>query len=583
MELRQYFAVVRKYLWLILLTTLLATGSAFYVSYTAPPVYRATTTLEIDLGTNPLSDPYAVSNVRTVESVAEIFAARIQFPLFLQQVKDRLGLEMSADAINDMIGVQQVGSTQLIDVSTESNDPALAQALADTVARVLVEQERGQQQARFQASLDELESQVQTLESAISETQAQIFVLGEPDGPSSELVRLERARLESQLTRDQTRLVVLLTSAEEFRLAMARYTDNITIYAPAQLPAAPVGSRLVQNTLLGGATGLMIGLGLAFLLEYLDDTIRSPEDVKRSMPVGVLGALPVLKEQSRDEPGDGISLVVAHHPLQPVSEAFRNLRTSVEFSSLDRPARTLLVTSPLPSEGKTFTSANLAGVIAQGGKSVVLVDADLRHPRVHRTFGLSREPGLTGALLSPDQRAQALRPTEIEGLRVVTSGASPPNPAEMLASARMRDFVAWLLEEMEADVVVFDSPPVLAVTDAAVLSTLVDGALLVFDCGETRRPAAVQTLERLAGVGANVLGVVLNRLSPSGDGYYYYYYSYYYGRDNGTGRRGRRGSRLGRLLGRGRGSRRKSRRKSPREKETRGQGEQESRETEVAQ
>jgi succinoglycan biosynthesis transport protein ExoP len=579
MELRQYFAVVRKYLWLILLTTLLATGSAFYASYTALPIYRATTTLEIDLGTNPLSDPYAVSNVRTVESVAEIFAARIQFPLFIQQVKDRLALQMSVDTIKDMIGVQQVGSTQLIDVSAESNDPALAQALADTVARVLVEQERGQQQARFQASLDELEAQVQTLESAIAETQAQLFVLGDPEDPTAELVRLERARLESQLTRDQTRLVVLLTSAEEFRLAMARYTDNITIYAPAQLPAAPVGSRLVQNTFLGGVTGMMIGLGLAFLLEYLDDTIRSPEDVKRSLPVGVLGALPVLKEHSRKEAEGGVSLVVAEHPLQPMSEAFRNLRTSVEFSSLDRPARTLLVTSPLPSEGKTFISANLAGVIAQGGKSVVLVDADLRHPRIHRTFGLSREPGLSGALLSPEQRTQALRPTEIEGLRVVTSGASPPNPAEMLASERMQDFVTWLLEEMGADVVVFDSPPVLAVTDAAVLSTLVDGTVLVFDCGETRRPAAVQTLERLAGVGASVLGVVLNNLSPSGDGYYYYYYSYYYGRDNGAGRWGRHRSRLERLLGRGRGRRRKSRRRGLR---VRGQEEErESREAEV--
>ena len=548
MELRQYIAIIRKYWWLILLTTVLATGAAFYVSVAAPPVYRATTTLEIDLGTNPLSDPYTVSNARTVESVAAIFAAKIQFPLFLQQVEERLGLPADVK-VEDMISVQQIGSTQLIHVSAENNDPVLAQALADTVARVLIEQETSQQQARFQTGLSELETQIKTLETSIAETQAEIAALGAPESAPSEFAQLERTRLESQMTRDQTRLVVLLSSAEEFRLAMARYTDTITIYAPAELPSAPVNSRTLQNTLLGAVTGLMIGVGVAFLLEYLDDTIKSPQDVKQTLPVGVLGALPRLKEM------DGqIALVVAEYPLQPIAEAFRSLRTSIQFSSVDHPAKTLLVTSPLPTEGKTFTSANLAAVMAQGGQSVILVDADLRHPRVHRAFDVSREPGLTAALLSPDGWEQALRPTEIAGLQIVTSGSSPPNPAELLASERMREFVSWLAEQ--ADVVILDSPPVLAVTDAAVLSTLADGTMLVFDCGETRKPAAVQAFERLVSVGGQVLGVVLNRLAPSGDGYYYYY-SYYSHADGGAagGRRPR--SWIARLLKPGRSRRRR--------------------------
>ena len=556
MELRQYIAVIRKYWWLILLTTTLATAAAFYVSATALPVYQATTTLEVNLGTSPLSDPYSVSNVRTLESAAEIFSAKIQFSLFLQEVKDRLGLPLDVE-IEDMIGVQQMGSTQLIRISAESNDPALAQALADTVAQVLIEQETSQQQVCFQAGLVELEAQIAALETAITETQAEIAALGNPENTLSEFVRLERSRLESQLTRDQTRLVVLLASAEEFRLAMARYTDTITIYAPAELPSKPVGSRTMQNTLLGAVTGLMIGVGVAFLLEYLDDTIKSPEDVKQTLPVGVLGALPRLKE------ADGrLSLAVAEHSLRPISEAFRNLRTSIQFSSLDQPARTLLVTSPLPSDGKTFTAANLAVVMAQGGKSVVVVDADLRHPTLHRMFGMPKEPGLTAALLSPDERAHVIRPTEVEGLRIVTSGAHPPNPAELLASERMREFIAWL--EEEADVVIIDSPPVLAVTDAAVLSTQVDGTLLVFDCGETRKPAAVQAVERLASVGGKVLGVVLNRMSANGDGYYYYY-SYYSGGDGAAGG-GRLKSWITRLLKPGRRSRRRG------DKRTEGQG-----------
>jgi len=299
----------------------------------------------------------------------------------------------------------------------------------------------------------------------------------------------------------------------------------------------------------------VLGVSAAFLLEYLDDTIRSPEDVKQALPVGVLGALPRLKET------DGqIPLVVAEHPLQPVSEAFRSLRTSIQFSSLDQPARTLLVTSPLPTDGKTFTAANLATVMAQGGSSVILVDADLRHPMLHRLFGLPKEPGLTAALLSPDERAAVLQQTEIEGLRVVTSGSRAPNPAELLASERMQQFVSWLTQE--ADVVIFDSPPVLAVTDAAVLSNLADGILLIVNCGETRKPAAAQAVERLTSVGGEVLGVVLNRLAPGGDSYYYYYYyySYYPSEDDRATRERKRTHWIARLLRPGHRRRRTQRR-----------------------
>lgn len=263
-----------------------------------------------------------------------------------------------------------------------------------------------------------------------------------------------------------------------------------------------------------------------------------------------------------------MGLAVTKHPLQPIAEAFRNLRTSIQFSSLDHPARTLLITSPLPTDGKTFTAANLATVIAQGGKSVILVDADLRHPTLNRLFGMPKEPGLTAALLSPDERASALRQTEIEGLRIVTSGSHPPNPAELLASERMREFISWL--EDEADVVILDSPPVLMVTDAAVLSNLADGTLLIVSYGDTRKPAAIQAVERLTSVGGKVLGVVLNRLSASGDGYYYYYYcSYYYGQGDGAGKRHR--SWIARLLK----PRRRRRKRGRGNKETRGRGEQE--------
>ena len=224
--------------------------------------------------------------------------------------------------------------------------------------------------------------------------------------------------------------------------------------------------------------------------------------------------------------GAQTELVVAQHPLRPIAEAFRNLRTSIQFTNLDEPPRTLLVTSPQPTDGKSFTAANLAAVIAQGGKSVILVDADLRHPTLHKTFDLALEPGLTEALLAVEDRPRAIRQTSVERMRIVSVGSRAPDSTELLASQTFKRFIAELREQ--ADVVILDSPPVLAVSDAAVLSTLVDGVVLVMDSGKTRIPAAVQAAERIASVGGVILGVVLNRVKARGGGYYYYYYYHDY-------------------------------------------------------
>jgi capsular exopolysaccharide synthesis family protein len=552
-ELRQYLSIARKYLWLILLTTVIGGGVAFYFAFTAPPRYRAAATLEINPGADPLRDPLSYTSVYAVDQLAQNYAAKIQSPQILDEVQSRLGLTEMGGAIS----VEQVEETQFLRISVESGDPGLSQALANTTAQVFIERETAQQQARFQDSLAELQGQIADVEAAVAETRQELATLGDSEGPSSEFVRQERARLESELNRDEVRLVTLLSSAEQFRLAMVRYTDFITIYAPAEMPVAPVGSSTMRNTALGGATGLMIGVSIAFLLEYLDDTIKSPEDVKRVLPVGVLGALPRLANSNGRTP-----LIVAEHPLQPTSEAFRGVRTNIEFAGVDLPMRVLLVTSPLPTDGKTFTAANLAAVFAQGGKRVVLVDADLRHPRQHLRFELPKEPGLTSVLLRPEERAAVLRETGVEGLRIVVSGPQAPNPAELLASERMRQFVSWLKEE--ADIVVIDTPPVLVVTDAVMLSKLVDGTILVLDSGSTRRPAAMRAMEQLTGVGAKVLGVVLNRVKPGRDGYYYYYHYYYNDGGDGASANNGRARWVARLLGQERG-RKGRRRRSVRE------------------
>lgn len=584
MELREYWKVVRKHLWILVLTTVVGAGAAFFFSYTAPSRYRATATLELDPTAGTLGDPstaysYVFYARQVAEQAAQGFSLRLGSPEFVNEVMDRLGLGEMGGSIE----IRQVEGTQFLRISSESEDPALAQALANTAAQVLIEQETSRQQTRIREALDDLEAEINSREQGIDETRQQLALLGPRDETSSEYVRQEQSRLESSLRRDETRLVVLLDSAESFRRALTQRADYLSVYTPAQLPRAAVGVSVPQRTLLGAATGLMIGLGIAFLLEYLDDTIRTPEDVKRTLPVGVLGALPRLQRFDVESE----ALVVVEDALQPVSEAFRSLRTSIQFAGVDGPLRTLLVTSPLPTDGKTFTAANLAAVIAQGGQRVILVDADLRRPMQHRLFGFPRDPGLTSEMLSSPvsaddvkpgggrqgsraagERWSVLRKTDVDGLHVLTSGERAHNPAELLASQRFEVLVSWL--KSEADVVVFDSPPVLAVTDASLLAASVDGTILVLDAGETRRAAAVRAVERLTDVGANVLGVVINRLTPSTDGsysYYYYHSGYYVGED---GQSDQEAGWLARVVGREWRGRRGPRRKSPGADGTRG-------------
>ncbi len=514
MELRQYFSIALKWWWLILLTTVLGAGAAFYVSRISRPIYKATTTLTIDRGGDPRDDP--TRQIQTSEAIASTYVVQIQAPVILQKVRSRLGLEMDVDDIKEMLTVSQMMDTQLIDIAAQGHDPALLKALVETVAQVFIEEETGQQEARYQAQLEALETQVVALETSLEETQKAISALGDPDD-LPEFARLDLAQLETQRANQQTRLTILLQSAEEFRLAMARYTTRISVFAPAELPTEPIGPQTMRNTALAAAVGLMIGVGTAFLIEYLDDTVRTPEDIKQALPVSVLATLPRMGKHTSTA-----DTLVSKHPLRPIAEAFRNLRTSIQFSNLDAPPRTLLVTSPQPTDGKSFTAANLAATIAQGGKSVILVDADLRHPTLHQTFNLSLDPGLTDALLSPEVRPRALQESGVEHLRVIAVGSRAPDSTEMLASQTFKRYIAELSEQ--ADVIVLDSPPVLAVSDAAVLATLVDGVILVMDCGRTRILAAVQAAERLADVGSTLLGVVLNRVTARHGGYYYYYY-----------------------------------------------------------
>jgi non-specific protein-tyrosine kinase len=278
--------------------------------------------------------------------------------------------------------------------------------------------------------------------------------------------------------------------------------------------------------------GALFGLGIAFLIEYLDDTIKTPDHVRDLTGLATLGTVVFLDGASPEE-----RMVARTAPKSQGAEAYRVLRTNLQFSALDKPLATLLCTSAEPGEGKSTTVANLAYAMAQADRRVILVDADMRRPSQHKILKLPNNVGLSTALLDRGRDpAVYLQDTEVANLRVMTTGPIPPNPAEMLNSARMHEMIEIL--KGEADVVLFDTPPVLAVADTSILASQVDGTLLVVWAGKTRGEMLAQATERLLSLGVTPLGVVLNKLTQRRGSYYYNTYYYYASRDGEDGEGG---------------------------------------------
>ncbi len=310
-------------------------------------------------------------------------------------------------------------------------------------------------------------------------------------------------------------------------------------------PAAAVGVLpLPQALLFGALAGFATAAGIALLLEYLGDAIRGPEDVLEIAGVGPLAAVGPLAPARGKRRRAEIPLVARDHPRSPTAEAFRSLRTNLQLAAIEHPMRSLVVTSAGPNEGKTLVDSNLAIVLAQSGKRVLLVDADLRKPEVHTVFGISNDQGLLTALVRESThtngtgRAPAEQPLDglgvvpsgVENLWLLPSGGVPPNPSELLGSTTMLRLVERLAGHF--DVLLFDSPPVGPVADALLLSAFADGTLVVARAGQTRRTALRGGLEALQAAAKLVLGVVLNDLRPgplTRYSPYGYYYSGYYG------------------------------------------------------
>ncbi len=327
---------------------------------------------------------------------------------------------------------------------------------------------------------------------------------------------------------------LVLTRQKEATLASHQETNNVYKLDAAIEPLLPVYPRVRLNVLLAVVVGLLGGIGLAFFLEYLDNSIKSQEDVEKYLHVPFLGIIPSIKlidpgaEGKQNTPMRDNYLL--SHPKSSVAECCRTVRTNILFMTPDNPARRLLVTSSQPEEGKSTASINLSITMAQGGSRVLLVDTDLRRPRLHKTFGVKTGMGITTAILGEGSLEEVIHHSEIPGLDLLPCGPVPPNPTELLHTDRFARIVEQLSEMY--DRVIFDSPPVLVVADPLILSRLMDGVVVVIKSSHTARDLPRVAIRQLKDMQARILGVVLNDLDLEHREYGYYYYrryGYYYG------------------------------------------------------
>jgi len=311
-------------------------------------------------------------------------------------------------------------------------------------------------------------------------------------------------------------------------------STNIRIIYPASVPEKPAKPRKALNLLLSLVVGSFMALGLVFGLEYVDTSIKNPEDVKKWLDIPNLAMIPHLETQEAQDKGQIPGLVVHHGGNPLAAEAYRALRTSIVFSAAGKAPEVILVTSSLPGEGKSLTSINLAAAMAKAGKDVLLIDADMRRPSLHKLFQVEQEPGLSNYLVGEVNDIPCV-PTIVPNLFLLSCGKIPPNPSELLGSARMEELLAKAQERFAQ--IIIDSPPIISVTDATILSTKSEAVLLVIRAEEVPRKAAKKAKDQLLGVNSNLLGSVLNDIPFQKHGYYYYnyyhkYQSYYHSHDD---------------------------------------------------
>ncbi len=328
----------------------------------------------------------------------------------------------------------------------------------------------------------------------------------------------------------------LFQKLNEATITQASTISSIQVVDPAIAPERPIKPRKKRNILLAVVVGLMSGVGLAFFVDYLDNSIKTPRDVEERLGLPVFGHIPLIEsaEPSGDlVPGGDSALVALGSAKSITAESFRSLRTNLQFAVLERRGKVFHFTSAMQGEGKSTVTSNLAITLALMGSRTLVVDLDLRKPKIHRIFNISKEPGITNLLAKKAGLGEVVVPAKVEHLYLIPSGVIPPNPSELLSQQDLAGFLDQARKEF--DFILIDSPPILPVTDSKLLGRLADASFIVIELGGTPFHAVEQAIKQLRNVEANVAGAVINKVRASaGFGYYHNYYYYYYGDGDGA-------------------------------------------------
>ena len=506
-DIQSYWALIKRWWWLLTIVTLLCALTAYFVSkFIISPVYEARTVLLIDTPDRSTDD---YTSLMTSEKLTRTYSELMTTRPMMLDVINRLRLNISIENLRARITPKPITGTQLIEIKVRDNDPALAAQIANTLTAVFIEQHQALQAYRYKESKARLAAQLTQLDQQTKDTSVALESLGE--GAEKQVEREILQVLLAQYRQNNTNLLQMF---EQVQISEASATASIIQMENAYPPSKPISPKVLTNTLLTSVLGFMLEVGFIVLLEALDNTIKKPDQIMQHLQLPVLGTIP----GHNAEPGKPITMA---DPRSHVSESFRTLRINIQFSNVDSPMGTLLVTSPMLGDGKSTVVANLGIVLAQSGQRVILLDADLRRPSLHKIFALRNRPGLSRLFVQPPLELEAaIQPTDIPGLFVIPAGYLPPNPLELVGSDKMSGVLRQALEQ--ADIVIIDAPPVTAVSDAAVLAKRVDGVLLVVSSGHTLLEAAKDAYGQLSRAGTKIIGVVMNDKKAKRMRYGYY-------------------------------------------------------------
>lgn len=537
-HLKDYIDVVRRRRGVVIVFFVITVLAVTIGSFIMTPLYRATATIMIDPESpNVLTTTGAVElQSQNYYSYREYYQSQLEIVTsytLAKKVFNELSLgsqpeyRRAKEPIKKFlktVKAEPVRDTRLLKLSVDNKNPELAAKIANRIAGLYVM--RNLYYISKNELMNLLKNEYLKLEAKMSDSE-KVFKSGHP-----EMIKLKKemtemmGRIESEKKSVYDFDTIEQYASENSQYALAGFkANNITIQDQAEVPINPIKPKKLLNIILSIIVGIFGGIGLAFFFEYLDDTAKSAEDVERMTDWPFLGSVPNIdgsgkyKESEKD-------VFVDSNPKDPISEVYRIIRTRITFSATgEHPLKSILVTSPGPQEGKTITLCNLGIAIVQNKKRVLLVDADMRKPRLHEAFGKANSTGLSSILSGQSSIDESLQKTGIEGLFMISGGIIPSNPSELLTGSAMKEFIAQAEEKF--DFVIFDTPPVAMLTDAVIIAGLVDGAIIVIESGKTPLRILGRIEQLLVHAKARVIGMVLNKVVLRTNDYYY---SYYYGK-----------------------------------------------------